>query len=147
MQRNSLFDNPIAIFILFLIIAFTNIILPIYFISILLAGILFLAFLRAIEKRYYYSLFLIIFSFLMIEISQGLKVFSLSLLSYSIYLFIIPKIKPLLSSYNLFLFLKIFIFYCGILLLFQILGNIDARVISIIVINYIFDIFIISFVI
>lgn len=144
MYRNSLFDNPLAVFLLFLSVCFTNIILPVHFISILLVGIVFMAFIRSIEKRYYYSLILIIFTFIIIEISQGLRIFSLSLLSFFIYLFIIPKLKTLLSSINIYTLTIILLFYVGIIVLYKFSGDINIEFISKILINYFLDIFIVS---
>jgi len=147
MDRNSLFDNPFAIIILFFLVAFVNIILPIYFISILLAGVVFVAFIRAVEKRYTYILICIIFIFNLIEISQGLKIFSLSLWSYFIYLFILPNIKSLFASKYLLLLVKVFIFYMGIGILFYFSGVFTLDIVSILVLNYILDIIMVSWII
>ncbi len=144
MYRNSLFDNPLAIFLLFIIIVFTNIILTVHFISILLVGVVFIAFIRCMEKRYYYSLSLVIFTFFIIENNQGLKIFSLGLLSLFIYIFIIPKLKTFLTSINLYTFTIILLFYCGIVFLYLFIGDINIEFISKILVNYFIDIFIVS---
>ena len=144
MFRNSLFDNPFAIFLLFLSVIFTNIILSVHLISIFLAGVVFVAFVRALQKRYYYSLILIIFCFNIIETTQGLKLFSLTILSLFIYIFIIPKLKVLLTSINIYSVILLFIFYMGIMILFSFLGTINSLFVSKIVVNYFIDLFIIS---
>jgi len=142
--RNSLFDNPFAIFLLFLSVILTNIILSVHLISIFLAGVVFVAFVRALQKRYYYSLILIIFCFNIIETTQGLKLFSLTILSLFIYIFIIPKLKVLLTSINIYSVILLFIFYMGIMILFSFLGTINSLFVSKIVVNYFIDLFIIS---
>lgn len=144
MFRNSLFDNPFAIFLLFLSVILTNIILSVHLISIFLAGVVFVAFVRALQKRYYYSLILIIFCFNIIETTQGLKLFSLTILSLFIYIFIIPKLKVLLTSINIYSVILLFIFYMGIMILFSFLGTINSLFVSKIVVNYFIDLFIIS---
>jgi len=144
MYRNSLFDNPLAVFLLFLLVCFTNIILSVHFISVLLAGVVFMAFNRCVEKKYYYSLSLVIFTFFIIESSQGLKLLSLSLLSFFIYIFIIPKIKTLLSSISLYTISIILIFYIGIVVLFSLFANINILFLTKLMFNYILDIFIVG---
>jgi hypothetical protein len=144
MFRNSLFDNPLALFLLFISVVFTNIILSVHFISILLAGVVFIAFIRVMEKKYYYSLILIILSFSIIETMQGLKLFSLLFLSLFIYIFIIPKLKVFLTSINFYTIILLFIFYSEVVILFAFLGDINGLFLSKIVINYFIDIFIVS---
>ena len=144
MNRNSLFDNPLAVFLLFLLVGFTNIILSVHFVSLLLAGIVFIAFLRCIEKRYYYSLLLVIFTFTLIESNQGLNLFSLSIMSLFIYLFIIPKIKTLLTFVSLYTLGIVFIFYLGIIVLYSIFSDINSLFLSKILFNYILDIFLVG---
>ena len=144
MYRNSLLDNPFAIFILFLLVIFANVILSVHFITIFLAGVVFMEFIRCLEKRYYYSMVLVVLSFLLIESSQGLKPFSLLLVSLFLYIFIIPKSKQILTSQSLYTFFLLLIFYISIIVLYIFLGDINSHLVSNITINYLFDIFIIS---
>ena len=144
MYRNSLFDNPLAVFLLFLLVCFTNIILPVHFISILLCGMVFIAFIRCLEKKYYYSLTLLVFTFFIIENTQGLKLLSLSLLSLFIYIFIIPKLKTLLASINLYTISIVFIFYMGIIFLYSFFSDLNILFLSKLMFNYILDIFLIG---
>jgi hypothetical protein len=81
-----------------------------------------------------------------IEVSQGLKIFSLSLSALFVYIFIEPKIKSVLSSDSLYVISIIFIFYCVIALLYRFLGGIEIDLISILLINFFIDIFIVSFI-
>jgi len=147
MYRNSLFDNPIAILLLFIFVGLSNIILSVHFISIFLVGVVFVAFLRCVEKKYYYSMILVIFSFLLIENSQGLKLFSLVLLSLFLYIFILPKIQTILTSQSLYMFLLLLIFYIGIIILYLLVDSVNSQLISRVVINYFIDLFIISIII
>jgi hypothetical protein len=146
MQRNSLFDNPFIITFIVLSVGVFNIFLPIHFISILLAGVVYIAFSRSLEKKYNYSLLFLVIAFMIIEISQGLKIFSLSLLAFFIYVFVAPKIKSVLSSDSLYMISIIFIFYLGTVVLFRLHGSIDVDLVSILLINFFIDIFIVSFI-
>ena len=146
MNKISLFSNPLNIFLMFIIISLINILMPVHFISILLAGFVFMAFIYCIKYKYYYSLFFVILTFVFIEISNGLNIGTLSLLSFFIYVFLVPKIKYFLASKTFYLIILIMLFYVGIFLLFAISGDINQVLISKIVINYIIDIFLISFI-
>lgn len=146
MHRNSLFDNPLFIVTIIFCVGVFNIFLPIHFISILLSGVIYIAFSRSLQKKYYYSLFFLVIAFMIIEVSQGLKIFSLSLLAFFIYLFIAPKIKSVLSSDSLYVITIIFIFYVGVLILYKFLGEVDIELISILLLNFFIDIFLVSLV-
>ena len=146
MNKINLFSNPFNIFLMFVIISTINILMPVHFISILLAGIVFMAFLYCIKHKYYYSLFFVVLTFVFIEISNGLNIGTLSLISFFIYLFLVPKIKYFLSSKTFYLIILIMIFYFGIFLLFLINSDMNQVLISKIVLNYILDIFLISFI-
>ena len=144
MYRNSLFDNPFIILFLFFITTLVNVLLPVHFITILLLGVVFMAFKRCLDKKYYYSLLLITATFIVIELSHGFKIFSICLLAFFIYLFIAPKLKTLLSSQTLYMIVIMFIFYCGVGILLYLFGGIDSYVSSILIINYIIDLFLVS---
>lgn len=144
MYRNSLFDNPIAIFLLVLSSAFINILFPVHFISIFLVGVLFIAFSRAIHKKYFYTLFFIIVGFCVIEASHGLRFFNVTLLSFFIYIFISPIIKSILSSINFYFISVILSFYIGLGILFYWNGGVDSHLISVLIMNYFIDIVLVS---
>jgi hypothetical protein len=147
MFRNSLFDNPIIIFIMLIFVSLSNILTSIYFLYLLFAGLVFTAFLRALDKKYYYSLTALLITFLIIETNQGLPLFSLSLWSLFIYIFILPLLKFSLTSSFLSTLLLIFIFYFGMIVLFKIVGNITTEFISRILLNYVIDIIIVGLII
>jgi hypothetical protein len=144
MYRSSLFDNPIAIFLLLVIVGICNIILPVHFISIFLAGVVFIAMIRAIEKVYPYTILFLLLGFIIIELSHGLKIFSLGLLALFIYLFISPRIKSSFSSETFYFTSVILLFYFGMGVLFYFGGGIDSKLITILLMNFVFDLFIVS---
>ncbi len=147
MSKTNLFDHPIAIVLLLFVVGLTNIILSVHFISILLAGVVFSAFLRAIEKQHYYSLILIICAFAIIETSQGLKLFNLFLLSLFIYVFILPKVQTLLRSKLFSTMMIVFIFYCGVFFLYMFLEDTTNALVYKLTMNYILDLVIIGIVV
>ena len=144
MYRNSLFDNPIAIFLLLFIVSLSNILLPVHYISIFLAGLIFIALIRAIEKEYTYTILFLLMGFVIVELSHGLKIFSLSLLALFIYFFISPKIKSSFSSVTFYFTSVILLFYVGMGMLFYFWGGIDSKVITILMMNFIIDLFLVS---
>jgi len=146
MNKISIFSNPMNIFFMFVIVSGINILMPVHFISILMAGFVFMAFLYCIQYKYYYSLFFIIMTFIFIEISSGLNIGTLSLLSFFIYLFLIPRIKYFLSSKIFYLVILNMIFYFGVFILFLMNSEMNQTLVSKIILNYILDIFLISFI-
>jgi hypothetical protein len=139
MYRNSLFDNPIAIFLLLVIVSLSNIILPVHYISIFLAGIVFAALIRAIEKEYTYTILFLLMGFVIIELSHGLKIFSLSLVALFIYFFMSS-----FSSETFYFTSVLLLFYIGMGMLFYFWGGIDSKVITILMMNFVIDLFLVS---
>ncbi len=127
-------------------VALGNILFSTYFISVLLVGVVFKIFLDSLEKEYYYLLFFVIFTFLIIEVNQGFKPFSLSLISLFLYYFIIPRLKHLFSSSILISITFIFSFYFAISLMIQFKESLDFDIISVFLYNFILDILIIGFI-
>ncbi len=140
MYKYSLLDNPIVIFILLIFVGIVNIFLPVHFLSLLLAGVVYAAFAKSLEKEHYYSLGFMIVAFSIIELAQGLKLFSLSLLAFLIYIFIAPRLKSALTSIKIFSLIIVFIFYVGIVLLYNFLGEISYELAGIFLTNYLIDI-------
>jgi len=140
MYKNSLIDSPIAIFILFIFIAIVNLFLPVHFLTILLIGITYTIFSKAIEKEYYYTLFFMIIAFSIIELSQGLKLFSLSLLAFFIHIFVAPFLKNILTSEKMIQFALVAIFYLGTMALFSFVGDIEFRMVAIFLVNLFLEI-------
>lgn len=144
MYRSNLFDNPFIIFLLFIIVSITNVLFTVHFIAIFLIGVLFMAFVRCLEKGYTYSMILILFTFTIVETSHGLKFLSLSLVAFFIYFFIVPKIKAAFSSQTFYFLLLILFFYICVGILFYMSGGIDAKLSAILMTNYFIDLLIVS---
>jgi hypothetical protein len=138
MRINNL-DNPLFIFLLFLITIFANTISSIYFFPILLLGMLFMAFFVCLKKRYYYSLTFIVISFLFVELNNGFKLFSITLLAAFIYIFIAPYIKRVLSFNTLNPYIYITIFYLGIYILWSFHNELTTQLNYTLFINIIID--------
>lgn len=113
MKRNLL-DNHFFIFFLFIITIIVTTISSIYFFSIMLGGILFLAFKRCLKNKAYYSLCFVLLSFLCVELNNGFKPFSLILLATFTYLFVVPYLKRVISFNDLNSYVYIICFYIGI---------------------------------
>lgn len=138
MRINNL-DNPFFIFLLFLTAITVNTISSIYFFPLLLLGVLFMGFFVCLKKRYYYSLFFVISSFLFIELNNGFKAFSITLLASFIYIFIAPYIKRVLSFNSLNPYIYITIFYVGVYALWLLNNDFSAQLTVTLLINLIID--------
>lgn len=138
MRINNL-DNPLFIFLLFLITIFANTISSIYFFPILLLGMLFMAFFVCLKKRYYYSLSFVVMAFLFVELNNGFKPFSITLLATFIYIFIAPYIKRVLSFDTLNPYIYISIFYLGIYILWSFHNEVTTQLNYTLFINIIID--------
>ncbi|MFV7790237.1 hypothetical protein ACNSOP_10700 [Aliarcobacter lanthieri] len=137
MVRNSL-DNPFFLFFLLIFAVSINFLASIHFLVILFAGVLSTAFYRTLKQKYYYSFVFVIIAFLLIELNMGLKPFSLSLLSFFMYLFIIPRYEQ--SHTNAFLY--IIFFYIGLAILWYLFFHFENISIYILIINLIIDLLI-----
>lgn len=110
----SNFNNPIFLFLILLSIISINILTSVNFLFIMLVGVVFNAFYICLKKRYWYSLFFVISTYLFIEINSGLKPFSFTLLALCIYVFILPKIDNSISYSNINAYIYILIYYLGV---------------------------------
>ncbi len=144
MLRKNIFDNPIIIFLLFVGVSLVNIIFSVHFVSIIFAGVVFIAFTKTLKNKYYYSLFLVILTFLIIENVQGFRPFSLVALSLFIYIFLKPYLQQIFTSSELVRNLYVIIFYLGMVLIYSFFNNFDIIILPIIVINILIDIIILG---
>lgn len=144
MQKYSLLDNSTVTFFFLVLVGVVNIFLPVHFLSLLLVGVVFTIFTQSLKNENYNSLTFMIIAFSIIELAQGLKLFSLSLVAFFIYIFISPLLKNILSSEKLVKIMIIFIFYIGIAVLFSFLGEVSYELVAILLINYLIDIAIVS---
>ena len=138
MTRNNL-DNPIFLFTFLLAVITINTISSIHFLLIMLAGVCFIAFYTCLKRKYWYSLFFVILTFMFIEINSGLKPLSLIMLSLFIYIFIIPSIHRIMSFSSLNEFLYILIFYVGVFFIWVVTIGMSDSFIAIIFVNIIID--------
>ncbi|MGK0256144.1 MAG: hypothetical protein ACI81I_000754 [Arcobacteraceae bacterium] len=135
--------TPPYITILF-IISLVNIISSTYFVSFLVAGVVFRIFSIALDKGHNYLLILCIFTFLIIENTQGLRLFSLTLISLFVYYLIMPRVEHFFSSDTLSIFLSIFSFYFCLYFLVENIVYSDTNIVISLFINFIIDILIVG---
>lgn len=134
MVKNSL-DNPFFLFFLLLFMVSVNFLASIHLIIMMFGGVISIAFYRTLKQKYYYSFAIVVISFLFIELNLGLKPFSLSLLSYFLYLFVIPRYEQ--SYLNNFLY--IIFFYFGLAIIWYIFFNFSANSLYILFMNIVID--------
>lgn len=137
-ERNNL-ENPLFLFTFLLIAIVLNTIASIHFLLIMLSGILFIAFYICLKKKYLYSLFFVVLTFLFIEVNSGFKPLSLSLLSLFLYIFVLPKISRTVSFSSLNNYLYIIIFYIGVIIIWSLSTDINETVAKAIVLNILID--------
>lgn len=138
MNQNLLY-NPIFIFILFIFTAIVSTLSSVYFISLMLCGVQFLAFRETLKNKFYYSLVFVLLSFLFIEFNNGFKPFSLILLALFCNTFIIPYLKRVLSFNNLNPFIYMICFYIGMMIIWSLTNDINIKVVGTILINIFID--------
>lgn len=143
MHKQILLENSLVVFIFLIIASILNLLLPVHFMSLLLIGIVYKIFTKNLEKENYYLFSSMILVFCIIELSQGLKLFSLSLLAFFIHIFISPRLKFFIASEKLYSIFSIFIFYIGVFGLFHILDNTTFSLFAILFINCIIDVILI----
>ena len=144
MYRKDILDNPIFIFILFIGVSLANILLSVHFIPLMFAGVMFIAFIKTLQNRYYYSLFLVVLTFFVIENTQGFKTFSLLLIALFIYIFVKSYLEQLLSSSDIVKSLYIVVFYLCLILVYSFFNEFDMNLLTNIIINIIIDVIIIG---
>lgn len=132
-------DNPLFAFSLAILTIFINIISSVHFLPILLAGIVFLVLKQAIENKYYYSASYMIVTFLFIEFNNGFMPFSLTLLSFFLYIFIIPNLTRFISLHNLNNYIFIFTFYLTVSLMWVFTNGFDILLVKSIIFNIFLD--------
>jgi len=138
-MKKDILDNPFFLFILLIATIISNTVSSVYFMSIMLAGFVFLAYIKCLQNRYYYSAFFITIALLFIELNNGFAPFSLILLAIFSYFFIIPKIKQVISFSGLNYFIYILWFYAGMLAIWSISNEVNITLIGTILLNIIID--------
>jgi len=92
-----------------------------------------------LKQGYYYSLFFIILSFLFIELNNGFKPFSLSLLAGFTFYFIKPYIKRVLSFENATPYIYMSVFYLGVYVLWSLNNEVSAQLNYVLLFNLLID--------
>ena len=139
MRRYNNLDNPIFLFSLLLLAVTLNTISSVYFLIILMCGVLFIAFYESLKNRRLYTLSFIVLAFLIIEINSGLKPLSLTLLSLFLYIFIVPSINRSITYSNVNKYIFVILFYIGILTLRSFSTDISLTIVKAIIINILID--------
>ena len=137
--------TPPYLTILF-VICIINIIFSTYFISLFLAGVVFKILTISIRKEHNYVFIFSILTFLIIENTQGLKLFSLTITALLVYYFIIPRIKHLFSSSLMSDFLFVFLFYVIFYIQVQVYSSFDLSLLITFLISFFIDILIVGFI-
>lgn len=138
-MKKNILDNPFFTFFIFILTIITNTISSVYFTSVMLAGFVFLAFIKCVKNKYYYSLFFILLAFLFIELNNGFYPFSLILLAIFSYIFIIPRISQVMSFSGLNYFVYVLWFYSAILIIWAFANTINFTLVSTLFLNIIVD--------
>ena len=111
MTTRNLLDNPFFLFMFCITAILINTIFTAYFMLVTFSGFIFLMFYVALKNRYYYSLMFVIITFTFLEYNMGLKLFTLSIISLFLYVFIIPFVSRINSFNNYNKYINITIFY------------------------------------
>ena len=138
-------ENTPSYVTMLIVISVINILFSSYLIPFFLVGMVFKIFSDAINKDHNYLLIFTIITFLIIENTQGLKLFSLTIIALIVKFLIIPKIKQLLSSRMMSSFIYIFSFYILFYLSVQISSSFDSNMLFIFIINFLIDILLVGF--
>lgn len=140
-------DNDFPYGGILILISFVNIIFSTYFIAFFLAGVVFKIFLVSLKKQHYYILTFSIFTFLLIEVVQGLKPFLFTGVSLLLYYIVIPKIKHTFSSSLISEFIFIFLFYFATFMVTIFFATAKIDIVLIFLVNFIIDIIIVGLII
>lgn len=139
MKKQPLLENPLFIFFFSLATIVVTTLSSVHFFPILLAGIIFLCFKRALKKKMFYSLFYLVIAFLFMEYNNGFIPFSLVLLSLFTIIFIIPNLSRFVSMNNLNRYIYIIVFYLGMFILWLFEHGFSLYLIKNILINIAID--------
>lgn len=143
-MAKNLLDNPIFIFIFSIVAIFLNTILSSHFLLLIFSGFLFLAFNTALKNRYMYSLFVVIITFTIIEYNIGLKLFTLSIISLFLYVFILPFLNRINSFNKSNSYVYIIIFYGLLHTIWGMQTNFTEALFFSLLINFVIDVILIG---
>lgn len=143
-MKKTIFDNNSAIILIFFSSILINFISSIYFSPIFLIGVVFLAYIHLIKKEYVYALFLLTLNILFLEQNNGFRAFSLILLIFFSYAFVVPFIKRVLSFSSLYNYLFVFFFYVGLTAIYVLNYSYSHDLLFIVFVNILIDFMIIG---
>lgn len=115
-MRRSIFNNQVIIFLTSIFVIFVNIFGSVHFVAITLAGVMFHFSQICYQNKMYYTLLMVLITFIVIETTQGLAPFSLFLTSFILYTIILPVIGRIFSFEKLKLIFDVVLFYISIIL-------------------------------
>lgn len=143
-MHKSILNIPIIIFFICIAAVLINILSSIYFISIMFIGIIFLSFEQSLKNKQYYTLGILVITFLFLEVNMGFKPFSLSLLAFFSHSFILPNLIRVVSFSNVSNYVHVLWFYASALVLFTLGNDISFSLIFSIFLNIIIDFIIVG---
>lgn len=143
--KKNVFDNVYVLFALFIVVVICNTISSIYFLSIMLAGVVYIAFTRCLKTQNYYPMIYVLLSFLFIELNNGFKPFSIILLGSFIYVYLIPFLTRVMVLDSLSEFLQIVLLYIGMIIIWSITNEANFLLFKIVFLNFILDLILIGF--
>jgi hypothetical protein len=144
-SKKNIFDNGYILFLLLIIVAVVNIVASVYFLSIMLAGVVFVAYSRCLKTQNYYPMIFVLIAFLIIELNNGFKPFSIILVASFIHVYLIPFLTRIVVIDSLSDFLQITLLYVAMAILWLISNDLNFSLVKILVLNFILDIIIIGF--
>ncbi|QOG12988.1 hypothetical protein [Arcobacter sp. FWKO B] len=119
-MRRNIINYQIIVFFTSFIAVVINLIASTHFIALTFAGVVFYASLICFQKKLYYSLFFVLVAFLVIETTQGLKPFSLILISFILYSIILPIVKRFFSVDEINKIIDVVLFYILVTIIYYI---------------------------
>lgn len=143
-MNTSILNVPIIVFFISILVILINIISSIYFISIMLIGIIFLALEQSIKNKQYYTLSYLILVMLYLEINIGFRPFSLTLLAFFSHIFILPYIKRVMSLSSISNYIHVFWFYFSSVFIYTLNNDLSFNIIFSIFFNVMIDFVIIG---
>jgi hypothetical protein len=121
-----------------------NVISTTHFYPILFIGVIYYLFSNLLHKKEYYKLFWLLPAFLIFEVNFGFPIFSMIILSYIVFSFIIPAFSSNLSFSKSNYFIGLFIFYIIFFFFVILLNGYTDIFLKNLLVNYIVDIIFIT---
>lgn len=143
-MNKSILNIPFIIFIISLIAIFANTVSSIYFISIMMIGIIFLSLRQSIKNKQYYTLGFLILTMLYLEVNMGFKPFSLTLFAFFSHIFIMPYMQRVMSFSTISNYVYVAWFYIGSVFVYSLNNDLSLNLFSTTIFNILIDFIIIG---